>query len=90
MKNKKIEVSEVILISSYIFALITSSYIVLTVIGVFSVKEEDKLKKIKQCTQDGLGINMQYSYIGMHLKDISCCTKSELNCDMSNLGKTIN
>lgn len=87
MKNRKIRFGELMLILAYIFGLSVSSYMILVEIGAFSIREEDKLLKIKQCTQDGYGIKIQYTPVGRNFQNVSCCTKSELDCDISNLKK---
>ncbi|WP_418181359.1 hypothetical protein ACNSOL_11710 (plasmid) [Aliarcobacter lanthieri] len=51
------------------------------------MREKYKLLKIKQCTQDGYGIKIQYTPVGRNFQNVYCCTISELDCDISNLKK---
>lgn len=48
------------------------------------MNEQHKLAKIKQCTDDGFGLKITYSDSEV-VTNVSCCTKNEINCDLSNL-----
>ena len=67
------------------FVIICSSYAMLYEGGMFSISEEQKIQKIKQCTADNLGLNVDYLLFSGKVHNVTCCTKYESNCNLKNL-----
>lgn len=70
------------------FVIICSSFAMLHEGGMFSISEEQKILKIKQCTADNFGLNIEYLLFSGKVHNVKCCTKYEAYCDLRNLGET--
>lgn len=69
---------------AFVFVVLTAIGFILNEGGAFSMTEEQKLTKMKQCTNDGYGIQANLLLNGK-TKEVTCCSKIESNCDFSNL-----
>ena len=67
------------------FVIICTSYVLLREGGMFSISEKQKIQKIKQCTIDNFGLNVEYLIFSQKVHRITCCTKYEAYCDLRNL-----